>query len=415
MEEDFYNTQENKIEDTGSTDIRALFQTGESEEDGEVYYEKPARQKREHRSSKIGKTILTGLLVILLGGSSGFGGAYLYNRLNPAKTGSNVIYQSVSTGTSVSKPAEDTLENLVENVEDSVVQISTESVITGGFFGNYVQSGAGSGVILTADGYIVTNHHVIDNATKITVILNNNQSYDATLIGSDETNDLAVLKINETGLKPAVMGDSDTLAAGQSVAVIGNPLGTLGGSVTSGVVSAVNRNVTVERVKMTLIQIDAAVNPGNSGGALFNMNGDLVGIVNAKYTSEDVEGIGFAIPINQAKSVIEQLINQGYVGGKVLLGITIRNINTESLAFRYNVDELGVYIVEVKNGSDAEIAGLKVGDRIIEVDGTLITDNEQISPIIQSHAVGDEIDIIIKRNGEAMTIHVTLTEQGNKK
>ena len=188
-----------------------------------------------------------------------------------------------------------------------------------------------------------------------------------------------------------------------------------GGSVTSGVVSAVNRNVTVERVKMTLIQIDAAVNPGNSGGALFNMNGDLVGIVNAKYTSEDVEGIGFAIPINQAKSVIEQLINQGYVGGKVLLGITIRNINTESLAFRYNVDELGVYIVEVKNGSDAEIAGLKVGDRIIEVDGTLITDNEQISPIIQSHAVGDEIDIIIKRNGEAMTIHVTLTEQGNKK
>ncbi|MBQ4375876.1 MAG: trypsin-like peptidase domain-containing protein, partial [Erysipelotrichales bacterium] len=300
-------------------------------------------------------------------------------------------------------------------VEDSVVQISTESVITGGFFGNYVQSGAGSGVILTADGYIVTNHHVIANATKITVILNNNQSYDATLIGSDETNDLAVLKINETGLKPAVMGDSDTLAAGQSVAVIGNPLGTLGGSVTSGVVSAVNRNVTVERVKMTLIQIDAAVNPGNSGGALFNMNGDLVGIVNAKYTSEDVEGIGFAIPINQAKSVIEQLINQGYVGGKVLLGITIRNINTESLAFRYNVDELGVYIVEVKNGSDAEIAGLKVGDRIIEVDGTLITDNEQISPIIQSHAVGDEIDIIIKRNGEAMTIHVTLTEQGNKK
>ena len=396
MEEDFYNTQENKIEDTGSTDIRALFQNGESEEDGEVYYEKPARQKREHRSSK-------------------FGGAYLYNRLTPASSGTNVIYQTVSTGTSVSKPAEGTLENLVENVEDSVVQISTESVITGGFFGNYVQSGAGSGVILTADGYIVTNHHVIDNATKITVILNNNQSYDATLIGSDETNDLAVLKINETGLKPAVMGDSDTLAAGQSVAVIGNPLGTLGGSVTSGVVSAVNRNVTVERVKMTLIQIDAAVNPGNSGGALFNMNGDLVGIVNAKYTSEDVEGIGFAITINQAKSVIEQLINQGYVGGKVLLGITIRNINTESLAFRYNVDELGVYIVEVKNGSDAEIAGLKVGDRIIEVDGTLITDNEQISPIIQSHAVGDEIDIIIKRNGEAMTIHVTLTEQGNKK
>ncbi|MBQ1506244.1 MAG: trypsin-like peptidase domain-containing protein [Erysipelotrichales bacterium] len=417
MEDENYDVNEKT---NNETDLRALFYTDPADEEHSASYTREddepvyaAKPKKSH--GKFWKRAGAILGVIVLGFGSGFGGAYTYQKVFPSQNaGSGVIYQNVSTNSAQTPVVTGSVESVVNAVEESVVQISTEQTVTGGFFGTYVKSGAGSGVIITADGYIVTNHHVISGATKITVTLKNNEQYDATLIGADADSDLAVLKINVTGLKPAVLGDSETLSAGQSIVVIGNPLGTLGGSVTSGVVSAMNRNITIEGTKMTLIQIDAAVNPGNSGGALFNMNGDLVGIVNAKYASEDVEGIGFAIPINQAKTVIEQLINQGYVSGKVLLGIGARDILSDQMAFFYNVKELGVYITEVRNGSDAENAGLKVGDRIISVDGQAIESATEISPIVQSHVPGDQMTVVISRNGEEITVEVTLTEQGNK-
>ncbi len=419
MEDENYEVNESK-NTNNETDLRALFNTDSADEQASGHYEKEydepvyvAKPKKSH--GKFWKRAGAILGVLVLGFGSGFGGAYTYQKVFPSQNaGNGVIYQNVSTNSVQTPVVTGSVESVVNAVEESVVQISTEQTVTGGFFGTYVKSGAGSGVIITADGYIVTNHHVISGATKITVTLKNNEQYDATLIGADADSDLAVLKINVTGLKPAVLGDSETLSAGQSIVVIGNPLGTLGGSVTSGVVSAMNRNITIEGTKMTLIQIDAAVNPGNSGGALFNMNGDLVGIVNAKYASEDVEGIGFAIPINQAKTVIEQLINQGYVSGKVLLGIGARDILSDQMAFFYNVKELGVYITEVRNGSDAENAGLKVGDRIISVDGQAIESATEISPIVQSHVPGDQMTVVISRNGEEITVEVTLTEQGNK-
>lgn len=196
---------------------------------------------------------------------------------------------------------------------DSIVEVYTETVVNGGRFGQYIVEGAGSGVIISADGYIVTNNHVIDGTEKITVRLKNGTEYEATLIGRDSKTDIAVLKINEKDLKPVVFGDSDELVVGELAVAIGNPLGMLGGTVTDGIISALSRNIDIDGQMMNLLQMSAAVNPGNSGGGLFNRYGELVGIVNAKASGYDIEGLGFAIPINIVKSVIDDLIKYSYV------------------------------------------------------------------------------------------------------
>ena len=371
-------------------------------------------QPKVKKSRGILKKLGTGLLICVLGVSSGFGGSYLYQKTlgaNTSTNGSVVIQEThspVVNNNTIS--TNDNKEDVISSVSDSVVQIETEAIKTGSFWGDYITSGAGSGVIITANGYIVTNNHVIDGATKIAVTLADGSEYEGTIIGSDAENDLAVIKIEATGLTPAVMGDSDQLKVGQTVLAIGNPLGTFGGSVTSGIVSALSRNVNVEGTQMTLLQIDAAINPGNSGGALFDLNGNLVGVVNAKYRSSDVEGIGFAIPINTAKTVIEQLISQGYVSGKVQLGIEIRNIPNEQYAYQYGVDEPGIYIVKILEGSDAEKGGLQVGDRIVKVDGNEINSAEEISPLVKEHVPGEDVVLTIVREGVQKDITITLTE-----
>ena len=236
MEDENYEVNESK-NTNNETDLRALFNTDSADEQASGHYEKEydepvyvAKPKKSH--GKFWKRAGAILGVLVLGFGSGFGGAYTYQKVFPSQNaGNGVIYQNVSTNSVQTPVVTGSVESVVNAVEESVVQISTEQTVTGGFFGTYVKSGAGSGVIITADGYIVTNHHVISGATKITVTLKNNEQYDATLIGADADSDLAVLKINVTGLKPAVLGDSETLSAGQSIVVIGNPLGTLGGSV----------------------------------------------------------------------------------------------------------------------------------------------------------------------------------------
>lgn len=365
------------------------------------------RPQKKHR----GKKFLTALLIVALGAGSGYAGAWLYDRSNGTSDEETVIFQSVNNSASNVSTDGTSLSDVIAAVQDSVVQITTESVQTNGFFGNYVTSGAGSGVIITSNGYIATNYHVIEDATKITVTLTDESSYEAEVVGKDADNDLAVLKIDATGLQPAVLGDSDSLSVGQTVIVIGNPLGTLGGSVTSGIISALSRDVTVEGNEMTLLQIDAAVNPGNSGGGLFDTSGNLIGIVNAKYEDTSVEGIGFAIPINTAKNILEQLISQGYVSGKVKLGVTIVEVSEEQLRY-YRVDQAGVYISQVESGSDAETAGLRSGDLILSIDGTEITTASQVTEIVQSHSVGDTMTMVIQRDGNEQTVTVTLTEQG---
>ena len=280
----------------------------------------PVRKRHMSRAGVI--TAISICLVLSL--ALGFGGGIAAVKLFGGQSRTSVIHDAGgSTTNTVLTGDAMSISDVVSSVSESVVQITTESVTTGSIFGQYISEGAGSGVVLTSDGYIVTNHHVIEDANKITVALNDGTEYQATLVGTDSETDVAVIKVEAANLKPATLGDSDQLTVGQTAIVIGNPLGSLGGSVTSGIISALDRDVTVNGETMNLLQTSAAVNPGNSGGGLFNANGYLVGIVNAKYTSTDVEGIGFAIPINVAKSVVNDLIEYGYVKGRIDTGFSV--------------------------------------------------------------------------------------------
>lgn len=372
--------------------------------------EEKSKKKNNGIFKKIVGTTLKGLLIIVLGVTSGFSGAYLYNRLYPANKG--VIVESNGHNINVNSDGTITdLSSVVAAIKDSVVEIKTESVVTGSFYyGDYVTEGAGSGVIITADGYIVTNHHVIEGATKVIVTLTNGNSYDATLIGKDAQTDLALLKIEEVDLKYAILGNSNELKVGEIAIAIGNPLGNLGGTVTNGIISALSRELTVEGQKMTLLQTNAAVNPGNSGGGLFNIYGELVGVVNAKSDGENVEGLGFAIPINIAKTVIEDLMENGYVTGRVRIGIQMVEINDRQTAFQYGVNDYGLYIYAVEPDSAAEKAGLRSGDRIVAFENEEIKNSSQLQEILQNYEVGDEVMITVVRNGKEKDIKVILGE-----
>ena len=300
--------------------------------------------------------------------------------------------------------------DVVKKTADSVVEITTEYVTTSYSLQQYISSGAGSGVIVTSDGYIITNNHVIENATNITVTLRNGESYPAKLVGLDEDLDIALLKIEAINLTVATIGSSGDLVVGETIIAIGNPLGQLGGSVTSGIISALDRNITVEGKTMQLMQIDASINPGNSGGALFDDHGTLVGIVNAKSTGDDVEGIGFAIPIDNVIPILSDLQEYGYVKGKVSLGITMVDITSDQLAWMYRVNTLGVYIYSVLDNSTAAKAGLKSGDRIVSIDGTTISSSADVQKIVQSHKVGDILTFVIVRSGSQKTVSVSVGE-----
>ena len=282
---------------------------------------RPPKKPKEKKKFGIGAVCALLVAAIILSTGLGIGGSYmLFGRNGTAggsqtsSGGNTVIYESTEPKVDTSSVAGSTdTAKVVAAVEESVVEITTETVTTSTFFGQYVTQGAGSGVVVSSDGYIVTNNHVVDGATNIKVTLANKTTYDATVVGTDEKTDIAVVKINATGLTPAVFGDSSQIVVGQDVIVIGNPLGSLGGSVTKGIVSALDRQVTIENQTMTLLQIDAAVNPGNSGGGAFDANGNLIGIVNAKSTGSNIDNLGFAIPVNTAKTVINDIIQYGDV------------------------------------------------------------------------------------------------------
>ena len=242
--------------------------------------------------------------------------------------------------------------------QNSVVEIRTESVTNSLFLRQFVTEGAGSGVIISEDGYIVTNNHVIQDARAITVALHDGTTYEAQLIATDSKMDIGVIKIEASGLTPAILGDSDSLSVGEPVVAVGNPLGQLGGTVTDGIVSALDREIILNNERRNLLQTNAAINPGNSGGGLFNADGELVGIVVAKSSGEDVEGLGFAIPINDAKPIIEDLIAQGYVGGRVSLGVTALDLTSPQLAAQYGYKTPGVYVQSVVENSSAAAGGL---------------------------------------------------------
>lgn len=343
----------------------------------------------------------------------GFGGGYFANKVNTSTSGSLNITKTSNSGTTTtasSTSKANSTSEIVKKTADSVVEISTESVVTGSFAQQYVQQGAGSGVIISQDGYILTNNHVINGANSVKVRLRDSTEYDATIIGSDSDNDIALLKVSATGLSPATFGDSNSLAVGDYVVAIGNPLGELGGTVTDGIISALARKVTIEDTQMTLLQTNAQVNPGNSGGGLFNANGELVGIVNAKQSATEVEGIAFAIPINNVLDILSDLKEYGYVTGKVDLGIDFTDITSDETAFYYGVNQTGCYVLSVDSGSNAEKAGVTRGDLVTKVNDTDVSSSSDITTALEKAEVGDTVTFTVSRRGTSKTISFVLEE-----
>ncbi|MGM9643993.1 MAG: S1C family serine protease [Eubacteriales bacterium] len=295
-------------------------------------------------------------------------------------------------------------------VAASVVEITTETVQTS-MWGQYVSSGAGSGVIIEKSGIIVTNYHVIEGAKTVTVRLTDGSEYNASLVGYDEAGDLAVIKINagDKSLTVASLGCSADLEVGEDVVALGNPLGSLGGTLTTGIISAKDRTIKVEGNDMVLLQTNAAINPGNSGGGLFNMAGQLIGIVNAKISEEGIEGLGFAIPIDIAHPIISDLIKYGYVRGVVDSGLTIMEVTNQNLYYayqKYGISSTGVIIIESRNTSE-----LQLGDIIVSVNGNAISSASDIELILKQFSVGDTIKLTVKRNNDNKEVRLTLTEK----
>lgn len=374
---------------------------------------KAKKPKKQRKPISRGGIAIALAVTMVFSCGLGFGGGYLANKVNTSTSGSLNITKTSNSGTTTTASSTSTANStseIVKKTADSVVEISTESVVTGSFAQQYVQQGAGSGVIISQDGYILTNNHVINGANSVKVRLRDATEYDATIVGSDSDNDIALLKVNATGLSPATFGDSNSLAVGDYVVAIGNPLGELGGTVTDGIISALARKVTIEDTQMTLLQTNAQVNPGNSGGGLFNANGELVGIVNAKQSATEVEGIAFAIPINNVLDILSDLKEYGYVTGKVDLGIDFTDITSDETAFYYGVNQTGCYVLSVDSGSNAEKAGVTRGDLVTKVNDTDVSSSSDITTALEKAEVGDTVTFTVSRRGTSKTISFVLEE-----
>ena len=383
------------------------------------------RTKKEKRSGlTVDKVIALLLCCALIGGAAGMGGAALINGSRTAApalpsggSGETVIYEGDRENTVISISEVDTsrlmtaAEVYAANV-NSTVGITTS--ITTNYFGYQSTAAAsGGGVIIASDGYIVTNYHVIENSNSVKVTMYDGTAFDAAVVGYDESNDLAVLKIDAKGLTPVILGDSDNLNVGDSVLAIGNPLGELTFSLTAGAVSALNREVTLSNtLTMNLIQTDCAINSGNSGGALFNMYGEVIGITNAKYsgsgssTEASIDNIGFAIPINSVRSIIEQIIEKGYLT-KPFIGVTVSTVTSEIQSYGLPA---GASVQSVTEGAPADQAGLQVNDIITAANGQEITSSTDLVNVVSACEPGDRLELTVYRSGETITVTVTVGE-----
>lgn len=295
------------------------------------------------------------------------------------------------------------------------VGVSLESTRANIFGQQSASAVAGTGFIITSDGYIMTNYHVIESAQKsehkIQVLFKDKSSFEAKIVGFDEDNDVAVLKIDASDLSPVSIGNSDDIAVGDSVFAIGNPLGELDFSMTSGRVSALDRSITIERngTAINMFQFDAAINSGNSGGPVYNESGEVIGIATAKVGSSGVEGLGFAIPINDAADIANELITKGYVSGKAYMGVNIDNRYTSVYAQYYSMPE-GAYVYNVESGGCAEKSGLAAGDIITKVGSEAIGGYSDLNAAIKSFKAGESTEIVVYRGGEYVKLRITFDE-----
>ena len=385
-----------------------------------VLPEEPPKKK----SRKGLRAVALVLCCALVGGGAGVGGAALYGHLTEEDKLPITIYQNQTDPNPVQVQQADgltpmSLSEIYAAYANSCVCISITATVQQGWY-QYQATGAGSGFIISEDGYIVTNYHVIDGAQSITVTLNDGSQHAAKLIGGEETNDVAVLKIDGiTGLTPVVLGDSDDLVVGETVCTIGNALGALSFSQTSGGVSATDRSVTMsDGAVINMIQTDCTINSGNSGGPLFDSYGRVVGITSAKYSNNgnssqaSIEGIGFAIPINDVLAIITDYMQYGYVTGRPYMGISCADITQQyMMVFGWPA---GVYVNAVEEGSCAQTAGLKQGDIITKINDTDITGTAQMISVKNGYKAGDTVQLTVFRSGEYITLSMTFDEQMNQ-
>ena len=389
------------------------------------YYVPP---KKEKSGWSAGLVITVTLVCSLLAGALGAGGMYLATKLDK-EASSNAETPNSSTSNQSTTILEGERENIVIDITkidtskvmtqaevyaanvNSTVGITTS--ITTNYWGYQTTSAAsGSGFVFSKDGYILTNYHVVEDSNSITVSMYDGNTYDAKLIGYDESNDVAVLKVEATDLTPVVLGNSDNLNVGDSVVAIGNPLGELTFSLTSGSISAKDREITMSNGStMQLMQTDCAINSGNSGGALFNMYGEVIGITNAKYSSSSsgasIDNIGFAIPINKARSIAESIIEKGYVS-KPYIGVSVTTVSAETQA--YGLPQ-GASVQQVVEGSPAAAAGLQVNDIITHVNNKEITSSNDLVAVIRDAEIGDELKLTVYRMGDTIEVTITVGEQ----
>ena len=393
--------------------------------------QKPPKPKKEKKPGRgIGKKILAGILAVaLVAGSCGVT-AYFVNSRWEDRTEAiqkGLVSQITElqeqldsietvTGHAVPLPTDGsamTPAQLYASCVDSVVSISSTIIQSSSFYGTSEGSASGSGFILSEDGYVVTNYHVIEGASAVSVILHDDTEYPAEVVGHDATNDIAVLKVEADNLPAADIGSSTALNIGDMVAAIGNPLGELASTQTIGYVSGINREVATDSTIISMIQTDAVINPGNSGGPLFNMYGQVIGITTAKYSGTtgsgaSIEGIGFAIPIDDVMPIINDLIDYGYVTG-AYMGVTVTNTDEEAAAM-YGLPT-GSRIEEVVKGGAADRAGLQPKDIIIDLGGNKVSNNTDLTRALRKFKAGDTTTVTVLRNGREMTLDITLDEK----
>lgn len=372
-------------------------------------FQEPKKKKKEPKYITRKAFVLSMIFCMVLTSALTIGGYTLASQWGVGSTTKRISATNYTLEKATG--SEKTIEEIVAMNENAVVEIRTESVSWDIWMQNYVTEGAGSGVIVDTKGYVLTCNHVVEGSSKITITLKNGTELDAKIVGTDPDNDLAVLKINATNLTAATYGNSEELSVGDLAVAIGNPLGELGGTASQGIISALDRKLTVDNKELTLLQTDASINPGNSGGGLFDQYGHLIGIVVAKSSGSDIEGLGFAIPINTAAEIAKALINGGVVenSNKASIGIQIVEISDAQMAMQYDVQYTGVYIQDVTS-KKAKKAGLKSGDMIYYFEDTKIETFDDLSKAISKHQPGDTVTITVIRDNKTVDIDVELIE-----
>ena len=379
--------------------------------------EEPPRKKQGFFKSTAAKVIAIVLACAIIGTGCGFGGAALYRSstrqtvtLQQSDRAPVTVSVKQVDGQTKMEPAE-----VYASTVNSVVSINTTATAGTNIFGQTVETAsAGSGFIISPNGYIVTNYHVVKGATSVKVTLYSGDTYDATVIGGDSDYDVAVIKINAGGLPAVTLGNSADVNVGDTVLAIGNPLGELTFSMSQGIVSCCDRAINVDGTPFNMIQVDASINPGNSGGPLVNLYGEVVGIVSAKYSSYSnttVEGLGFAIPISDVQAIITDIIENGQVTGKAYLAIKAGTM-TEQMAAQYDIDITeGVFVYSTESGGAGEKAGLQLGDVITKLNDTAITSMTDLTMAKKSYKAGDTVTLTVYRSGEYITLDLTFDQQ----